>query len=312
MKRSVLVVDDSAFNIKILENQLKEYFEVVSTTDPMEALRIAFEESPSIVLLDVMMPKMDGYKFCRVLKDSKKTENIPVIFLTSRDSVEDKVAGLKTGGDDYITKPYEVSELLARINVHIRLREAQDQLKGLLKEKNKLIEQLENLSVNDGLTGVYNRRYLEEYLENSFEECKRYGSTLSVMIMDIDYFKKVNDTYGHQIGDKVLESFAGRLVKNVRRADMLARYGGEEFVIVSKNTNIKGAIMLAEKLRKAVQKKPFEIGMYRINLTVSFGVVEMRQGNYNDAAQLIRDADMLLYRAKDNGRNRVEFEKISG
>ena len=133
---------------------------------------------------------------------------------------------------------------MARISVHIRLKEAQDLLKKLLEEKNQLIEQLENLSLHDGLTGIYNRRYLEEYLERAVEECRRYSIALSVIMMDIDHFKRVNDTHGHQMGDKVLEKFARRIKSNVRRADMLARYGGEEFTVVLKNTDTKGAAVL--------------------------------------------------------------------
>ena len=312
MRHSVLIIDDSGFNIRVLEKQLREYYDVISATDPMEALRLAYEEKPSLILLDVVMPKMSGYELCKVLRDSKKTSNIPVVFVTSKGDVEDKVIGLQTGGDDYITKPYEVSELLARISVHIRLKETQDQLKQLLDEKNQLIKQFENLSLHDGLTGIYNRRYLEEYLERAFEECKRYGMALSVTMMDIDHFKKVNDTYGHQMGDKVLEKFARRIEGKVRRADMLARYGGEEFAVVSKNTDIDGAVVLADKLRIAVQEKPFEVDGRNISLTVSFGVAGMQPGTETDATQLLRDADIMLYKAKGAGRNRVEFEIKSG
>jgi diguanylate cyclase (GGDEF)-like protein len=312
MRHSVLIVDDSGFNIKVLEKELEEYYTVFSATDPMEAMRIAFMEKPSLILLDVMMPKMSGYELCKVLKNSTKTSNIPVVFLTSKGGVEDKVTGLQMGADDYITKPYEISELLARISVHIRLKETQDQLKQLLEEKNRLIEQLENLSLHDGLTGIYNRRYLEEYLERSVEECKRYGIALSVIMMDIDHFKEVNDTYGHQLGDEVLKKFAERLKENIRRVDMLARYGGEEFTVIMKNTDIKGAVVLAEKLRKAVYQRPFEVGGHSITLMMSLGVAEMQPGETMDAAQLLREADILLYRAKDAGRNRVEYRLISG
>lgn len=307
MRHSVLVVDDSGLNIKRLEKELEEHYEVLTTTDPMEALRIAFEKKPSLILLDVVMPKMNGYELCKILKGSKKTSNISVVFLTSKVGVEDKVMGLQVGGDDYITKPYEVSELLARISVHIRLKETQDQLKQLLEEKNRLIEQLENLSLHDGLTGVYNRRFLEEYLERSVEECKRYGLVLSVIMVDIDHFKVVNDSYGHQVGDKVLKKFAKRLEGNIRRTDMLARYGGEEFAIVLKNTGVEGAVILAEKLRAAVNEKPFEVDGHSISLMISLGVAGMKPEGYMDAAQLLREADILLYRAKDAGRNRVEY-----
>ena len=189
MRHSILVVDDSGFNIKMLEKELEEHYEVLSATDPMEALRFAFEKKPSLILLDVMMPKMNGYELCKVLKGSKKTSNIPVVFLTSKGGVEDKVAGLQMGGDDYITKPYEASELLARIRVHIRLKETQDQLKQLLEEKTRLIEQLENLSLHDGLTGVYNRRSSKSILEGRWMSAKGTRLVLSVIMIDIDHSK---------------------------------------------------------------------------------------------------------------------------
>ncbi len=308
MRHLILVVDDSEFNIKVLKEQLHRHYDIISAVEPMEAMRLAFERSPDLILLDVMMPKMSGYELCKILKDSKKTCNIPVVFLTSKGEVKDKVMGLRTGGDDYITKPYEVNELLARIGVQIRLKETQDQLKQLLTEKNQLIEQLESLSLHDGLTGIYNRRYLEEYLEKSVEECKRYKFALSVLMMDIDHFKRVNDTYGHQIGDRVLKKFAKRIGENIRKADMLARYGGEEFTVVSKNTGIKGAVIIADKLRIAVQEKPFKIDGHSIDLTISLGIAAIEAGEYMDAAQLLRNADMMLYKAKGAGRNRIEFK----
>ena len=144
------------------------------------------------------------------------------------------------------------------------------------------------------------------------EECRRYSIALSVIMMDIDHFKRVNDTHGHQMGDKVLEKFARRIKSNVRRADMLARYGGEEFTVVLKNTDTKGAAVLADKLRIAVQEKPFEVDGHSISLTVSFGVAGMQPGTDSDATQLLRDADIMLYKAKGAGRNRVEFETKSG
>lgn len=307
MKHSILILDDSNFNLEILKRQLGGIFNVITATDADQGIRIAAEKKPSLILLDVMMPKINGYDVCRIIKGCDDTKNIPVLFLTSRSETEDKVEGLEVGGDDYITKPYNVSELIARINVHIRLKEAQDTLKQLLEEKNRLIEQLEMLSLHDGLTGVYNRKYLESYLEKSFDGCERYGLDLSVIITDIDHYKRVNDTYGHQVGDEVLKRFVNRLSANIRKADVLARYGGEEFVIISKNTGIEGAAALAEKLREAIQEKPFQVEEYSINLTASFGIAALRCSNYTSPTQIIRDADMCLYRAKNLGRNRVEY-----
>ncbi|MDI6706904.1 MAG: diguanylate cyclase [Bacillota bacterium] len=307
MKHSILILDDSNFNLEILKRQLGSIFNVITATDANQGIKIAVEKKPSLILLDVMMPKINGYEVCKIIKSYDDTKNIPVVFLTSRSEIEDKVEGLEVGGDDYITKPYNVSELIARINVHIRLKEAQDKFRQLLEEKNQLIEQLEKLSLHDGLTGVYNRKYLESYLEKSFEGCGRYGLDLSVIITDIDYYKRVNDTYGHQVGDEVLKRFVDRISANIRKADVLARYGGEEFVIISKNTGIEGAAALAEKLREAIQEKPFQVEEYSINLTASFGIAALSRGNYTSPAQLIRDADMCLYRAKNSGRNRVEY-----
>lgn len=307
VKHSILILDDSKFNLELLKRRLGKLYNIIAATDPKEGIEIALEKKPSLILLDVMMPGISGHDICRILKSNDETKTIPIVFLTAKGDVEDKVAGLEAGGDDYVTKPYNVSELIARINVHIRLKETQDQLKQLLEDKDRLIEQLEKLSLHDGLTDVYNRKYLEDYLEKSFEECRRYGMALSVIITDIDHFKRVNDTYGHQVGDEVLKKFVKRINDNIRKADVLARYGGEEFVIVMKNTEVEGAITLAEKLREIIQNCPFEVDGYKIELTASFGIACMNNNNYANSTQLIRDADMCLYKAKNSGRNRVEY-----
>jgi len=308
MKNSILIVDDSLFNIAFLRKQLGEHYKIISTVQPEKVLEIAIEEEPSLILMDVVMPEVSGYEVCKRLKSNPDTSNIPVIFLTAKGEVEDKVTGLDIGGDDYITKPYDEGELLARIKVHIRLKEAQDQLKKLLEEKNELIEQLKYFSLRDGLTQIYNRKYLEDYLKNSFEESNRYNTLLSVIMMDIDYFKKINDTYGHQTGDEVLIEFTRRIQEKIRKADVLARYGGEEFIVVSKATDYKGAVTLAQKLRKAIKDEPFLIYGQTINVTASFGVSSFDNGDYCNPEQLIKDADILLYKAKNIGGDRVQYK----
>lgn len=308
MKHSILIVDDSPFNLRLLKAQLGKHFTVMFASEPDKALEIAFKEKPTLILMDVVMPGMSGYELCRILKSREDTKNIPVVFLTARGGIEDKIIGLEdVGGDDYITKPYNVNELIARINVHIRLKEARDQLKRLLEEKNQLIKQLEEMSFRDGLTGVYNRKYLEEYLDSSIRESMRYGSPVSVIITDLDHFKQVNDRYGHQVGDQVLRKFTERILNGIRRADILARYGGEEFVIVCKYTGLKGAVMLAEKLRKNVEDQPFRIGDIIIKIASSFGVASTEGKTCISAAQLIGEADQFLYQAKKMGRNAVMF-----
>ncbi|TNE37421.1 MAG: PleD family two-component system response regulator [Alphaproteobacteria bacterium] len=450
MSARILVVDDVLANVKLLEAKLSaEYFEVLTALNGPDALKIVKEEDPDLVLLDVMMPGMDGFEVCRTIKGNPETEHIPVVMVTALDQPSDRVAGIEAGADDFLTKPVNDIALMARVKSLVRLKTMTDEMRmreatgrtlGILAGGSKeadaapgrillveeravtakrvadtlgsthevFVEQTQEgaldaarqgefdliivslsiqgfdgmrlcshlrtlestrnvpllaliedgdmpklaraleLGVNDylmrpidrnelfarvktqlkrkryadrlrenfhlslemaitcPLTGLYNRRYMTGHLETLLEKSKVSKRNLSFLIIDIDFFKQVNDTYGHDVGDEVLKEFASRLAHNTRGVDLACRYGGEEFVVVMPDSNLDGAIPVAERLRLEVEAKPFAIrnGTDKIDITVSIGVAESR-GEEDAVDALLRRADQALYRAKQEGRNRV-------
>jgi two-component system cell cycle response regulator len=451
MTARVLVVDDILSNVKLLEAKLTaEYFEVVTGFNGMEAIAKTEECAPDIILLDVMMPGMDGFEACRRIKSNPKTAHVPVIMVTALDQPSDRVAGLEAGADDFLTKPVDDAALFARVRSLVRLKMMTDELRmrestgqsmGLLDpaetlidnnptgrilviedrpesvawfnnalkpanevaavdtfeealvrvkggdydlivvslgmrgfdglrlcsqlrslpegrnvpilvvvsegERRKLTQALEmgvndyltrpvdkneltarvrtqlrkkryadrlrhnvqlslEMAITDQLTGLHNRRYMERHLSNLISNAGRTGRPLAFLIMDIDYFKSVNDTHGHDIGDEVLREFSARIGANVRGIDLACRYGGEEFVVVMPDTDISFAYMVAERLRRSVEATPFEISRdpKKLNVTISIGIAAS-EGEKDTAEALLHRADQALYRAKRDGRNRV-------
>jgi len=451
MTARVLVVDDILSNVKLLEAKLTaEYFEVVTGFNGMEAIAKTEECAPDIILLDVMMPGMDGFEACRRIKSNPKTAHVPVIMVTALDQPSDRVAGLEAGADDFLTKPVDDAALFARVRSLVRLKMMTDELRmrestgqsmGLLDpaetlienaptgrvlviedrpesvawfntalrpanevaavdtfeealvrvkggdydlivvslgmrgfdglrlcsqlrslpegrnvpilvvvsegERRKLTQALEmgvndyltrpvdkneltarvrtqlrkkryadrlrhnvqlslEMAITDQLTGLHNRRYMERHLSTLISNAGKSGRPLAFLIMDIDYFKSVNDTYGHDMGDEVLREFASRIGANVRGIDLACRYGGEEFVVVMPDTDISFAYMVAERLRRSVEANPFEISRdpRKLNVTISIGIASS-EGERDTAEALLHRADQALYRAKRDGRNRV-------
>jgi len=452
MTARVLVVDDLEPNVKLLEAKLRaEYFDVIGAYSGEEAIRLANEEQPDIVLLDVMMPGMDGFEVCRQLKASPETMHIPIVMVTALDQQADRVAGLEAGADDFLTKPVEDVALFARVRSLTRLKMMTDELrarymtgKGLgvvsdidiefdngerrifiiddnedqaekLKaslgddyaishekdpeialsrarsgefdmiivnmsieamdplrlcssirsfeetrltpilavvrqsdtrklvraldigvndylrrpvDKNELtarvstqmrrkryVDQLRSsfqasleMAVTDPLTGLYNRRYLASHMSAMFDRAFWTGRALSVMILDIDHFKNINDTYGHDAGDKVIKELADAISGTVRGIDLACRYGGEEFLIAMPDTELSFAGIVAERLRREIEETRFVVnsGRDEIMVTVSIGIASTENGPDEDTAQkLIKRADEALYDAKSGGRNRV-------
>ncbi|HVT24749.1 MAG TPA: PleD family two-component system response regulator [Rhizomicrobium sp.] len=451
MTARVLVVDDILSNVKLLEAKLTaEYFEVVTGFNGMEAIAKTEECAPDIILLDVMMPGMDGFEACRRIKSNPKTAHVPVIMVTALDQPSDRVAGLEAGADDFLTKPVDDAALFARVRSLVRLKMMTDELRmrestgqsmGLLDpaetlidnnptgrilviedrpesvawfnnalkptnevaavdtfeealvrvkggdydlivvslgmrgfdglrlcsqlrslpegrnvpilvvvsegERRKLTQALEmgvndyltrpvdkneltarvrtqlrkkryadrlrhnvqlslEMAITDQLTGLHNRRYMERHLSNLISNAGKTGRPLAFLIMDIDYFKSVNDTHGHDIGDEVLREFSARIGANVRGLDLACRYGGEEFVVVMPDTDISFAYMVAERLRRSVETTPFDISRdpKKLNITISIGIASS-EGEKDTAEALLHRADQALYRAKRDGRNRV-------
>ncbi|WP_281301743.1 MULTISPECIES: PleD family two-component system response regulator [unclassified Iodidimonas] len=453
MTARVLVVDDVLPNVKLLEAKLaSEYFDVLCATSGPDALEIVQREQPDIVLLDVMMPGMNGFEVCRHIKSDPKTNHIPVIMVTALDQMSDKVAGLEAGAEDFLTKPVDDIALFARVKSLVRLKVMMDELKnrentgavlGWVKdeeeretfqpsntsilyvddnekvaarvghmlsemasvthstggenvadrarEKNydlvivslsmretdglwvcsKLrsyeetrnvpilvvvddseqgsrqlvralemgvndylippVERLElmarartqvrrkrysdrlwenfhlsmQLATTDAVTGLYNRHYMNSHLETLLRQSKKTKKTLSLVMLDIDHFKPVNDTYGHAAGDEILHQFARRIARNIRGVDLAARFGGEEFVVIMPDTLPNDAGVIADRLRQTISDEPFIIsGGKEVNITVSLGLAFV-DASINSTADLLERADAALYQAKHEGRNRV-------
>ncbi|MCC6918658.1 MAG: PleD family two-component system response regulator [Alphaproteobacteria bacterium] len=456
MTARVLVVDDIAANVKLLEAKLAaEYFDVISAYNGPDGIRLANEHKPDIILLDVMMPGMDGFEVCRRLKSAKETAHIPVVMVTALDQPSDRVQGLDAGADDFLTKPVNDISLFARVKSLVRLKMMTDELRmreatgqslgivdasevlnpmadiggrvllvedrettlrktaeglagggytvdttgdpvdALMKAREndfdlvilslslqntdgmRLCSQLKSLestrhtpilalveegdtkrlvraleigindylirpidknellartktqikrkrysdklrqnlqmsleaAITDQLTGLYNRRYMTRHLATQIASAHETKKPLSFLIMDIDFFKAVNDTYGHDVGDEILRGFASRLKSNVRGIDLACRYGGEEFVVIMPETDVAFAYAVAERLRQSVADLPFPVNHPNspLTVTVSIGITSIEKPT-DTSDTVLKRADQALYRAKRDGRNRVVAE----
>ncbi len=454
MSARILVVDDVVPNVKILEAKLSvEYYDVITAYNGPDALELAREKSPDLILLDVMMPQMDGFEVCQRLKKDPKTAHIPVIMVTALSETADRVQGLESGADDFLTKPVDDVALFARVKSLLRLKMMMDefrlreatsfdlgvinpndeegnavirgrilaiddndfssqQLRQIYDDKydlviesnmeeaqvlarggdfdlavvslgatsfdplrfcsrirtfeetrqlplltlvdeadsDKLVKGLElgvndyvmrpidknelivrtktqvlrkqyqdrlrhnyhrsmELAVTDALTGLYNRRYMTNHLETLQNSAVQDHKPVSLLILDIDFFKKVNDTHGHDVGDEVLKQFSGRMIKSVRGIDLACRYGGEEFVVVMPDTDLAVALGVAERLRREVADLPFKIPASDLELDVSCSIGVAMSMESETSESLIKRADEALYQAKRDGRNRVVTAK---
>jgi two-component system, cell cycle response regulator len=450
----VLIVDDIPTNVKLLEARLTaEYFDVLTAASGQAAIEIALSSEVDIILLDVMMPGMDGFECCQLLKADPRTSHIPVVMITALDQPSDRVRGLVSGADDFLTKPVDDVQLLARVKSLVRLKGLTDELRAravtsrqlaledaarsvnairadggkiliidtdaqrgervrsylrdehvaevlsapadavfqmaggeyelaivsmdlegfdplrvcsqlrtieqtralpiilVAEEQDRLrivraldlgvndfimrpiernelaarvrtqirrqrytVELRESLNttmamaVIDELTGLYNRRYCERHLAMILEKCQEQGRDMALMLLDIDYFKAVNDTYGHDVGDTVLKEFALRLQRNIRGVDLACRYGGEEFVVVMPDTDMAQAQGVAERVRSAMAERSFDAGLeLPLDITVSVGLA-LNETDHDTPEALTKRADIALYRAKRSGRNRVVFD----
>ncbi len=292
----ILIVDDNRQNIQVLAHLLERAkFEVTAVTNGNSALLALSSKKFDMVLLDIMMPQMDGFETCKLIKENEFLKDIPIIFITALTDSLSIARAFKVGGVDFISKPFNPTELLARINTHLSLQKRTNELKEALRRENIL-------ATTDSLTGIYNRMKFDTLLEEQIKIAKRYNEPLSVIFFDIDHFKKINDTYGHKVGDKVLIKLAKLIKNSIRSCDVFARWGGEEFIIYLPKTPLKESIEIAEKLKVIVSKHPFgEVE----KITCSFGVSTLEEGDTQDS--LLLRVDKALYNAKENGRNRVEF-----
>lgn len=302
----ILVVDDHPDNIELLKARLEARgYEIDTAEDGEEALRKVFERPPHLVLLDVMMPKMDGFEVVRRIKANTDLPFVPVIMQTALDSTQDIVEGLNAGADDYITKPLNFAELEARVKSLLRIKALQESLEERERQLEEINEKLQRMSMTDGLTGIANRRALEERLRDMFEHSLRLHEPLSIVMCDIDRFKSVNDTYGHQAGDDVLKQFAQVLHKEAREIDKVGRYGGEEFMLLLPGTVLDAAVTFAERVRHSIESHTFEFEGGTLKRTMSCGVAAWPHPKIQHTDGLIKAADDALYIAKKTGRNRV-------
>ncbi len=289
---NLLIIDDERCNRRILAEILKSEHTVFCASSGNEAFALLAAHDIDLILLDVVMPEMDGYEVCRRLKEDPATEHIPVLFVTSKDDPLDETRGLDLGAIDYLIKPVHHEVIRARVRNHLALK--------------RYAECLTRLSFIDGLTGIANRRYLDERLQQEWRRALREDQLLSLLLIDIDFFKKYNDFYGHLSGDDSLRQVASAIA---RSCDLAARYGGEEFTVLLPGENSAGAIVVAQKIMQAIAELNIIHAVSEISplLTVSIGIATMQPCKDMTTDTLLKMADRALYKAKSNGRNRFHL-----
>ncbi len=299
---TLLIVDDSKSVRQQILTTLRsvDLFEnYLEASNGLEGFKILLNEKIDIVLCDVEMPGIDGFKFLSMVNARKELVDIPILLLTSHDEVAKKIKGLEQGASDYVTKPFSPDELLARVKVQLKIKILQDNLK---ESNQRLLE----MSQIDPLTGLFNRRHMMTTLEAELDRSNRISSPFALVMVDLDHFKKVNDTYGHQQGDVVLKSTSWEIQEQLRQYDSASRFGGEEFVLLLPETSLEEAVNVAERLRQAISKIQFSGSVADLKITASLGVAAIPHKKIKTTEDLIRHADIALYQAKNNGRNRVE------
>ncbi|HSP17631.1 MAG TPA: diguanylate cyclase [Thermoanaerobaculia bacterium] len=300
---AVAVVDDDAAIRRLVGLMLtRSGYETFECTTGEEARQALSSRPWDLAILDRKLPDMDGLALCRELKAKAEFRARYIVMLTGEAEQADKVEGLELGADDYITKPFNYPELLARVRAGKRIVDLQKEL----MESNR---RLELLSITDGLTKLNNHRYFQDELARAFDESERYSRPLSLAMIDIDFFKKINDMHGHAVGDEVLKAVANLYKESVRSTDLVARYGGEEFAVMMPETELPDACVFAEKIRALIAATPIETQAGPIHTTISIGVASVPHARIRNPKELIIAADKSLYRAKKNGRNQVQAEK---
>ncbi len=302
-QQTIAIVDDDRAIRNLVKLFLKRAgYEVMEFTNGGDARQELPTAHWDLAILDRRLPDMDGVVLANELKTDPDLRNRFVIMLTGEADQQDKIEGLDLGADDYITKPFHAPELMARIRAGLRIVALQNELIAANRR-------LERLSITDGLTELFNHRFFQDELARHFSESARYERPLSLALIDLDFFKKINDTYGHAVGDQVLKTVARIFAESIRDSDLAARYGGEEFAVIMPETEMKDALTFAEKIRALVEQTPVVTDQGEVRATVSIGVSSAPHPDIATPKGLIEDADDSLYRAKEGGRNRVMAER---
>jgi len=298
-KDTILIVDDVGTNIRILYELLSDKYNIISSIVSTEVVELVLKHNPDLVLLDIMMPDCNGYELCKQLKSNSKTKDIPVMFITVRADEDSIEKAYSVGGIDFISKPFKPKELMMRISTQLKLKKLIDDL-----EKSK--KQLKNLASIDSLTNIYNRRYCMDFSKYIVKDVKNKNTHISIMMLDIDNFKFINDNYGHIGGDKVLIEVAQEIKKFITNIGTVCRYGGEEFIIILPNFDVNEALKIAKKLNKNIENLKVYFNNKIINLTISIGVSYVKIDQELTIDYALKRADEALYRVKNSGKNGVE------
>ncbi|WP_016952888.1 diguanylate cyclase [Anabaena sp. PCC 7108] len=301
----ILVVDDVKLNLQVIANILDQVgYEYTLVSNGSQALERVKSAHPDLILLDLMMPEMDGLEVCEQIQSNPELSEIPIIFISASKEQDHLLQAFEKGAVDYMVKPFHTAELLARVRMHLELKYSRQKLKKLLHEQGELVKKLEKLANTDPLTEIWNRRYLLMIAEQEIKRSQRYYLPFSVLLIDIDYFKRINDTFGHSIGDEVIIFMTKTVFSCLRQVDSFGRFGGEEFVVLLPETDIHGAIIVAERIRENINNQYIFVGEKKVSITVSIGIA-----SYNSTDKtidtIIQRADKALYQAKNQGRNRV-------
>jgi two-component system, cell cycle response regulator len=302
----ILIVDDHEDNVEVIRARLEAGgYQIESAADGAEALERVRQSPPDLILLDVMMPHIDGIEVARRIKADETLPFIPIIMQTALDTVQHKVEGLGAGADDYVTKPINFAELEARVKSMLRIKLLQDELARANEHLARANSELQRVAVTDALTGLHNRRNVETLLHDMFEHSIRLNEPLACAMFDIDHFKSVNDTHGHQAGDMVLQQLAGILEATAREIDRVGRYGGEEFIVLLPGAELDDAVTFGERTRQQVESHTFTFEGGSLRRTISCGVAAWPHPRIAHREALVKAADDALYVAKELGRNRV-------
>jgi diguanylate cyclase (GGDEF)-like protein len=302
----ILLVEDSKQQAESVKGALEGVgYEIILAEDGKSAIKEAVSGNADLILLDLVLPDMSGVEVCRWLKMNQSTRLIPILMLSSKGEVNDKVTGIEAGADDYLPKPYSDMELTARIYALLRTKALQDELSDKNVQLERLLAKVETLAITDPLTELFNRRHMASFIDKEIKASFRYGSPLSCLMIDIDSFKAINDDFGHKVGDSVLRDIAGMISDAIREVDTAARWGGEEFVVLLPRCTKEDAKISAARILQAVSNHQFPSVEGR-RITVSIGISGVPDPSIENADNLLDAADRAMYKAKQNGRNRIE------